>query len=84
MYNIYRRISNKSFNGTKVLYRKAKINCYELNTFEVGEYFKSITKSITDKYNVRTMFTTAFCVSISVLTEDNKNIIFEYWAEATK
>lgn len=84
MYNVYRRISQKSFNGCKVLYRKAKVNSYEIEAYNVGEWFKSFAKSLDDKYDVRAISTTAFNLSVSVLTEDGKNLIFEYWAEATK
>lgn len=84
MFNVYRRISQKSFNGTKVIDRKMRINSYEINTWTVGEWFKHFAKNLADKYDVRAISTTAFNMSISVLTEDGKNLIFEYWAEETK
>ena len=84
MFNVYRRISQKSFNGTKVLYRKARINNYEIDAYNVGQWFKHFAKNLADNYDVRAISTTAFNMSISVLTKDGKNLIFEYWAEETK
>ena len=83
MFNVYRRISQKSFNGTRVLYKKARINSYEIDAYNVGEWFKSFAKSLADKYDVRAISTTAFNLSVSVLTKDGKNLIFEFWADAT-
>lgn len=84
MYNVYRRISKKSFNGNKVIARKVRINSYEIDAFTVGQWFKNFARNLADNYEVRAISATAFNFEVSVLTKEGKNLIFEYWAEATK
>lgn len=84
MYNVYRRISKKSFNGNEVIARKMRINSYEIDAYSVGQWFKNFAKNLADNYEVRAISTTAFDLKVSVLTKDGENLIFEYWAEATK
>lgn len=84
MYNVYRRISKKNFNGSEVVSRKTRINNYEIDTYTVGQWFKNFARNLADAYDVRAMSTTAFRVEVSVLTKDGENLIFEYWAESTK
>lgn len=83
MFNVYRRVSIKSVNGKKVLARKMRINSIEIDSTTVGEWFKCFENNLKITYNVRTVITTAFSITISVLTEDGTNLIFEYWVEAT-
>ena len=84
MYNVYRRISQESFNGNKVIARKTRINSYEIDTYTVGNWFKNFARNLAGRYEVKAISVTAFNLEVSVLTKDGKNLIFEYWAEATK
>ena len=82
MFNVYRRISKKNVNGKVVLARKLRINSNEIDSTTVGEWFKCFENNLKTTFNVRTVITTAFSKTISVLTEDGTNLIFEYWVEA--
>lgn len=84
MYNIYERVYKKSFNGTKVVSRKRRLNNYELDAHTVDGWFKFFEKNMEATYNVRAVTRTAFTLTISYLTKDGRNMIWKYWAEATK
>ena len=84
MFNVYRRISQITSSGTKVLMRKTRINGNEIDGQMVGLWFKNFAENLALNNDVRAITTTAFSVGISLITKDGKRLIYEYWAEATK
>ena len=84
MFNVYRRISQITSRGTKVLMRKTRINGNAIDGQMVGEWFKNFAENLALNNDVRAITTTAFSVGISLITKDGKRLIYEYWEEATK